>query len=259
MPLTEKQRKFQSQTDKYRNENLKMYDPDDSNYNEHQCMFQRLLDQIGLFYMRESHRFTYESETRYYMDFFIPYYQIDIEIDGRHHAYGKRKKMDETKTNYYKTKKYIKTIRFWNEDVEKMDTEGKFNEQLFLEKLSEDGYLEKIEKHFRNAKKSWTQNYAGWAPHIDITKEVFLFNTENAVTYRYDNVLELQRAIGKETKWIIRSIERDLRSINTKYIISFTDQKLQEQIEVWNLLRQRAERNKQKKRRYNTCGNKAIG
>ena len=247
MPPSEKQRKFQSQTDKYRNDNLKMYDPDDPSYNEHQCMFQRLLDQTGLFYMKESHRFTYETETRYYMDFYIPYYKVDIEIDGRHHAYGKRRKMDETKTNYYETKKSIKTIRFWNEDVEKMDVEGKFNEQLFLEKLSEDGYLEKIEKHFRNAKKSWTQNYEKWAPHIDITKMVLFFNTENAVTYRYDNVLELQRAIGKDTKWLIHNIERGLKSIKTKYIISYSEKKLQEQIEVWNQLRQRAETNKRTK------------
>ena len=131
--------------------------------------------------------------------------------------------------------------------MEKMDVEGKFNERLIIEKLSEDGYLENIEKHFRNAKKSWTQNYEKWAPHIDITKMVLFFNTENAVTYRYDNVLELQRAIGKDTKWLIHNIERGLKSIKTKYIISYSERKLQEQIEVWNQLRQRAETNKRTK------------
>ena len=68
---------YQSRMDGYRNENLAKDKPFEE-------MFKELLDEVEVFYIRESKRFTITEDKHrcYFMDFYIPYYNIDIGLMG---------------------------------------------------------------------------------------------------------------------------------------------------------------------------------
>ena len=100
------------------------------------------------------------------------------------------------------------------------------------------GYIESIDDEFRKKKKQLTSNYANF--NINADKEIFFYNTENGVYYKYDNVLELHRAIGLKTKDIVSYIERVPKSIKLKYIFSFSKERLEELIRRWKQLKNKS-------------------
>lgn len=236
----EHNRAYQSRVDKDRNSLLKKYDPNSDVFNIHEYNFMNLLDNESIFYIRERKGYTINDaqERRYYMDFYIPYYKIDIEIDGRHHGYSaKQKGIDETKTKYLKTEKKIQTARIWNHDVEEMTKANRIDWNLVFQKIPK-GYIESIDDEFRRKEKQLTSNYANF--NIKADKEIFFYNTENGVHYKYDNVLELHRAIGLKTKDIVSYIERVPKSSKLKYIFSFSKERLEELIQTWKQLKNKS-------------------
>ena len=78
---------------KQRNKLLRMIVPG-------QDKFRILLDAAHILYVREQPSFRCYSSDVCFMDFYVPYYQLDIEIDGRQHRYEDRYEKDISKADF---------------------------------------------------------------------------------------------------------------------------------------------------------------
>lgn len=190
-------------------------------------LFQEKLNKTNFLYFRESPRYRVYSRAKFFMDFYIPYYQLDIELDGKEHRYEGRFDKDRTKEKYLWDNERIATVRLSNQEVENMSEVDvdKLWEQVSMSKCCE------IERILRSCKEGWKLFYE--ANNISISSPIYLFVAGLDKIYRYDNILELQRATGFESEYIKTILNRNSRSDKTKYFISFSEEDLLTKVQKW--------------------------
>ena len=224
--LTETNEEYQSRMDGYRNENLAQNKP----YEE---MFKELLDKNDIFYIRESKKFTNTDDIHrcYFMDFYIPYYGIDIEIDGIEHTVSqKRKKMDLVKEKYFEEEKNITTLRISNKSVCEMSKKGELDWNAVFSSLPNEK-LKEIEDKYRKKEKSWKWELSRYG--VDTEREIFFYYSLTDKFYHYNNLIELRRAIPHKCKKILRYIDREAKSGRAQYFISCDEDLLRERVLEW--------------------------
>lgn len=188
-----------------------------------QKKFRKLLDKENVFYVREQPAFKLSMEFSCFMDCYIPYYQLDIEIDGRQHRYVERFDKDTKKADFLWEDR-IATIHLTNQEVEEM-------EDLDMEKLWEKVPINQrieIERIKSQQMGGWVKFYT--AKQIDLEKEIFLYSTENDMTYIFSNILELQRSIHYDSDKILSILKQEKRS---NIFVSFIQSELNEMIDNW--------------------------
>lgn len=78
------------------------------NKNVYELKTKSILDSLGI-------RYTYQMiYGPYVLDFYLPEYRVDLEMDGRFHR--KQKEKDKKRTKYL-ARKNIHTVRFWNSSL----------------------------------------------------------------------------------------------------------------------------------------------
>lgn len=79
-----------------------------TNQNEHELHAKKLLDQLGIEYEYQ------KVYGPYLLDFYLPGFRVDLEIDGFYHRQRKQKKKDKNRAGYLSSRN-VRTIRFWTE------------------------------------------------------------------------------------------------------------------------------------------------
>ena len=202
---------------KQRNKLLRMIVPG-------QDKFRNLLDAAHILYVREQPSFRCYSSDVCFMDFYVPYYQLDIEIDGRQHRYEDRYEKDISKADFL-WKDRIATIHISNKEVWSLD---KIDiKQLWEHRVTEEQRNE-IERIKKNQMEGWRLFYSHH--HIGLDKPVWLFFKENGRTYRFDSILDLQRSIHYDEVKVLGVLERERIS---NFFVSFDKKELLDMVDEW--------------------------
>ncbi len=185
--------------------------------------FKKLLDQATVFYVREQPSFSCYSPNICFMDFYVPYYSLDIEIDGRQHRFEDRLDKDISKKDFLWNDR-IATLRLPNEEVAKMKD---IDMTELFERVSENQRIE-IEQIKKNQKEGWILFYS--RHHIKIDKSIWLYFKENRKTYCFDNILELQRSIHYDENKVLGVLNKEVRS---NFLVSFDMEELSDMVVKW--------------------------
>lgn len=217
---------YQSRMDGYRNEKLAKDKPFEE-------MFKELLDEVEVFYIRESKRFTITEDKHrcYFMDFYIPYYNIDIEIDGKPHEVSEKQKgIDKTKTRYLKNQKDILTVRVPNDKVEEMYKSRAIDWNVVFQDITQEELRDR-DYSFVAKTKSWKKEFSKCG--IDTERPIFFYFYGTDHFYRYDNILELRRSLHLKCGEIIDYIDYEFKSGLAQYFISWDEESLKNRVKVW--------------------------
>ena len=202
---------------KQRNKLLRMIVPG-------QDKFRNLLDAAHILYVREQPSFRCYSSDVCFMDFYVPYYQLDIEIDGRQHRYEDRYEKNIAKADFL-WKDRIATIHISNKEVWSLD---KIDiKQLWEDRVTEEQRNE-IERVKRNQMEGWRLFYS--RHHIGLDLPVCFFLKENRRTYRFDNILDLQRSIHYDEEKVFGVLEKKRKS---NFFVSFDKKELSDMVDDW--------------------------
>ena len=217
---------YQSRMDGYRNENLAKDKPFEE-------MFKELLDEVEVFYIRESKRFTITEDKHrcYFMDFYIPYYNIDIEIDGKIHDVSKKRKgIDKTKTKYLKNQKDILTVRVSNDKVEEMYKKRVIDWNVVFQDISKEELIDR-EHTYISKTRSWKNEFSRLG--VDTEKPIFLYYACTDHFYHFDNILELRRSLHLKCGKVIYYIDYEFKSVRAQYFISWDEEILKNRVIEW--------------------------
>lgn len=218
--------KYQSRMDGFRNENLAKVKPFEE-------MFKELLDEYDIFYIRESKRFSISEDTHrcYFMDFYIPYYNIDIEIDGKIHDVSKKRKgIDKTKTKYLKNQKDILTVRVSNDKVEEMYKKRVIDWNVVFQDISKEELIDR-EHTYISKTRSWKNEFSRLG--VDTEKPIFLYYACTDHFYHFDNILELRRSLHLKCGKVIYYIDYEFKSVRAQYFISWDEEILKNRVIDW--------------------------
>ena len=189
-----------------------------------QDKFRNLLDAAHILYVREQPSFRCYSSDVCFMDFYVPYYQLDIEIDGRQHRYEDRYEKDISKADFL-WKDRIATIHISNKEVWSLD---KIDiKQLWEDRVTEEQRNE-IERVKRSQMEGWRLFYS--RHHIGLDLPVWLFFKENRKTFRYDNILDLQRSVHYDEEKVFGVLEKERKS---NFFVSFDKKELSDMVDEW--------------------------
>ena len=217
---------YQSRMDGFRNENLAKVKPFEE-------MFKELLDEYDIFYIRESKRFsiTEDKHRCYFMDFYIPYYNIDIEIDGKIHDVSKKRKgIDKTKTKYLKNQKDILTVRVSNDRVEEMYQKRVIDWNVVFQDISKEELIDR-EHTYISKTRSWKKEFSRLG--VDTEKPIFLYYACTDHFYHFDNILELRRSLHLKCGKVIYYIDYEFKSVRAQYFISWDEEILKNRVIDW--------------------------
>lgn len=144
--------------------------------------FAQLLVKSNIYFVRE--KGNYKKNTRWcYYDFYLPLYDIYIEIDGRSHDSVEQQQIDKEKKQIVR-KKQEYLIRYTNEEVLAMDS------------ISIDEIIQKVVQTMRTKRHPHRDyvnifykrfNYRVNQCIIDIKKNIFFNVDENKKVYLYDH------------------------------------------------------------------------
>ncbi len=182
-----------------------------------QDRFEKLLKKANVYYVREKEAYDIRQSTYMcFMDFYIPYYDIDIELDGKQHRFEDQYDRDVTKAEFLWRNYGIATVRLTNEEVNSMD---RIDIDDILSRVPVDR-LNQIKRIKRGEREGWKLFYHN--NNIDIEKPVYLFSVENKKTYEFDNIIELQQSISYDNR---KTLEI-LNGRNARIRISFDKESL---------------------------------
>lgn len=193
--------------------------------------FEDLLIKSGLYFRREKTNFRKGTRWCYY-DFYLPYYNLYIEIDGRSHDTEEQKTIDREKEDAVKRRmKFITRLK--NEEVLSMDS---VNVDSLLQKCFEQsaakrrkgGSLksahayERVMKMKRDGAMRDMQNTANFI--IDENKEVWLFDGVIGEYFRFENIYEAKFSIEMSVNEIHELCEAAeyKRNLNRRYVFAYT-------------------------------------
>jgi very-short-patch-repair endonuclease len=217
---------YQSRMDGFRNENLAKVKPFEE-------MFKELLDEYDIFYIRESKRFSITEDIHrcYFMDFYIPYYNIDIEIDGKIHDVSKRRKgIDKTKTKYLKNQKDILTVRVSNDKVEEMYKKRVIDWNVVFQDISKEELIDREHTYIAKTR-SWKKEFSRLG--VDTERPIFLYYACTDHFYHFDNILELRRSLHLKCGKVIYYIDYEFKSVRAQYFISWDEEILKNRVIDW--------------------------
>lgn len=202
--------------------------------------FKNLLDAFGEYYVREKAWFKINTEWSYY-DFYIPYYRVYIEIDGKEHRenMGVMKK-DRLKEKYVRERGHY-IARFTNEEVLNM-TELTFD--ILCQKIV-DGYKGFSHKHtavhyLNNYKKNLIKNREFSMEDIKKViseewwdKKIYMYDAEIDAIFEFENIFDAKLRLDKvRTREIIKLTDgyKYARSTTRRYVFGRTKEECEENI-----------------------------
>lgn len=183
-----------------------------SNAEEH---FENLIRETDMFYVREKGNYQYNTRWCYY-DFYIPFYRLYIEIDGKSHDSIDQQRIDREKHEIIDWKKRF-LVRLKNEEVLNLEklTLGYLVEHLCEQSCSPGNlfsdftvsdYLENLTK---NVHQGIRDMLSDTGIIVDKDKDVFMFHKNTGKIYRFKNEciakLNLPQGLSAVRKLIVNT------------------------------------------------------
>ena len=179
---------------------------------EAECHFEELLRETPYYYVREKTNFRYNTRWCYY-DFFLPFYRIYIEIDGKSHDSKEQKVIDEEKREIVKRKQRF-LVRLTNEEVLSME---EFSLAYIIHKLclQEHEYRKKdhMKKSFlpfdyfknlhRNVIDSIVDSINDTGIELPKKEDIFMYDKRIGKIYWFENMYMLRMCLQVRIKDII--------------------------------------------------------
>ena len=194
--------------------------------------FAKLLDKTSYYYIRE--KCCYDKNGEWcYIDFFIPIFNLAIEIDGEEHRNPKNHKRDIQKEKFLSEKRDITTWRISNKDCLKLESIDILSIVKGIRKKSpvSDGVAKHIiysrekerERDLKNAQKK---------AKFNVNNRIYAYCKLNDKIYEFKDLYMLKRSILTEYKHIIRTLnETDNIHASNTFIFSFDMDSLNQRIE----------------------------
>lgn len=193
--------------------------------------FEKLLIKSGLYFRREKVNFRYRTRWSYF-DFYLPYYNLYVEIDGESHNNDEQKAIDIEKEKIIQREhKFI--TRLTNEQVLGMDSvdidfllSESFKQSVKKRKRkgakhSENRYNAVMKEKREKGKRDMIDN-ANFA--IDDKQEIWLYDNVIGEYFRFENIFDAKFS----TEMTINEIH-DLcetkeykRNNNRRYVFAYT-------------------------------------
>lgn len=194
--------------------------------------FMHLLDKTPFYYIRE--KCCYDGNYNWcYIDFYIPFYKLGIEIDGKEHNTEKQKIKDKKKSNFLLNERGISIYRITNEEclnMKSVDILGIVKNLRHQNTETPEMAMKRINEMGREQEEQLTQ-MQGIAP-FDVRREIFVYCKLNDKIYRYKNLYMLKRSIMMKYKDIIRAISNnDNIFASNNFIYDFNIESLNAKIE----------------------------
>lgn len=167
--------------------------------------FVELLRKSGIYYRRERGKYRFGQEWCYY-DFFLPYYRIYVEIDGKEHQNENVRHKDKIKEKYISNNQSF-MARFTNEEVMAMD---EITLTMLIERVAK--WLQSrrkvknqktldyfINKYWENQKQHLEQSEQDMRKDdlvpIDEGQPIFLYDHYNGEFYEFSNIIYARQCI----------------------------------------------------------------
>ena len=161
-----------------------------SNAEEH---FEKLLRETDMFYIREKGNFQYNTRWCYY-DFYIPFYRLYVEIDGKSHESKAQQQIDREKHEIIDWKKRF-LVRLKNEEVLNLKEltltylisrlcEQRCSSEKLFQDFTVNDYLENL---IKNVHQGIRDMLSDTGIRVEKDKDVFMFNKNTGKIYRFQN------------------------------------------------------------------------
>lgn len=193
--------------------------------------FEKLLTKSGLYFRREKGNYRYKTRWSYF-DFYLPYYNLYIEIDGENHNTQEQKIIDAEKEKIIKRKhKYI--TRLTNEQVLAMKS-------IDIEFLLDKCFRQSASKRKRHGKVHSRNRYNAVMQHkreqgredmerdanfeIDETQEVWLYDNVIGEYFKFDNIMEAKFSVEMSINEIhdLCETKEYKRSTTRRFVFAYT-------------------------------------
>lgn len=197
--------------------------------------FAGLLNKAQIFYVKE--KCCYDKNGNWcYIDFFIPLYNIAIEIDGKEHESKKRKEKDIKKENFLKQERNIYTIRYTNKECLDMESISVIE---IVKKAGRNKHSESEIEYIRKSKDYELRN-ASKIANFNVYSKIFLYDKDKDVIYKFNDLYIAKHSTGVDYKYLISALENnsDIHASNL-FIISKDEKEINKLVEryyeyLWN-------------------------
>lgn len=190
----------------------------DSNAEKH---FAKLLNEASIYYVKE--KCCYDKYGNWcYIDFYIPFYKIGIEIDGEEHKYGKRKEKDIKKENFLKEERNITTIRYTNNECLSM----KYISIIDIVKKANKSVGSKDDIEYKKKQKSEELRMASEVSHFDVHSPIYVYDKDKDVVFTFRDLYIAKHSTGIQYKYLINATNSDNIHKSNMFIISTNMDKL---------------------------------
>lgn len=186
--------------------------------------FASLLDKALIFYTKE--KCCYDKYGNWcYIDFFIPLYNIAIEIDGREHLTSERKKKDIKKESFLLNKRKITTIRYTNDECLKMGSISIIDIVKKAGKIA----LSKNDIQYKIKNKSEELRMAQKEATFDVYTNIYIYDKDKDVTYKFKDLYIAKHSTGVAYKYLISALNSN-KDINASslFILSKSETEIAE-------------------------------
>ena len=193
--------------------------------------FEDLLIKAKIYYVRE--KGNYRKNTRWsYYDFYLPYYNLYIEIDGSSHNSEEQKSIDRVKERIVRSKQKFIT-RLTNEEVLAMQS-------VSVEELLELCFIQSAKKRRKGGKEHSRNRYNAVIAmkrrdgmedmmrdanfEIDVEQEIWLYDNFSGNYFRFANIFEAKFTIEMSVNEIHDLCERReyKKSTNRRFVFAYT-------------------------------------
>lgn len=193
--------------------------------------FENLLVKSGLYFRREKGNYRYNTRWSYF-DFYLPYYNLYIEIDGESHNSDEQKKIDKEKEKIVnRRQKYI--VRLKNEDVLKLDS-------INIDFLLEQCFIQSAAKRKKHGKEHSRNRYNIVMQRkreqgcmdmmrdanfdIDKSQEVWLYDNAIGTYFMFPNIMEAKFSVEMSINEIhdLCETQEYKRSASRRFVFAYT-------------------------------------
>lgn len=193
--------------------------------------FESLLIKSGLYFRREKGNYKYKSRWSYF-DFYLPYYNLYIEIDGDSHNTKEQKCIDAEKEKIVSRKhKFI--TRISNEEVLKMKS---INIEFLLERCFEQSANKRKKKGKEHSKNRYNAVMKEKREHgrndmmrdanfeIDENQEIWLYDNVIGGYFRFNNIVEAKFSVEMSVNDIhdLCETKEYKHSTNRRFVFAYT-------------------------------------
>lgn len=196
--------------------------------------FMKLLDATPYYYIRE--KCCYDASGNWcYIDFYIPFFRLGIEIDGKEHNTKEHKIKDKKKESFLSEKRGIDIYRITNEECMKMQSIDVVDIVKKVKRTKPMSYEMAIKKKNQLlAEQEEELRQAQNRVKFDVRKRIFAYCKLNDKVYEYKNVYVLKKSIMMKYKDILRAISnKDNIFASNTFIYDFDTDSLQKKIDQY--------------------------